>query len=298
MFKLIIIGTIAAFAAATHPVNEEMVAHIKAKTSYWQPHETETNPLKNLTKEELLARCGTYIVPSNKEYNGSPVLKDLPTNFDSRQKWGKFIHAIRDQQSCGSCWAFAATESFSDRFAIASSGAVDVVLSPEDMVSCDGNDYGCNGGYMDMAWEYLDQSGVVTDGCFPYAAGSGNAPACVSKCLDSESFKKYKCVDGSIRNPQTVEQIQSEIVAHGPVEAAFTVYSDFFNYQSGVYVPTSTDVAGGHAIKILGYGVENGLNYWLCANSWGPSWGMQGFFKIKQGECGIEQQVFTCDPKL
>jgi cathepsin B len=298
MFKLIVIGTIAAFAAATHPVSEEMVAHIKAKTSLWQPAETDANPFANMTHEQLLARCGTFIVPSNKEYNGSPVLKDLPENFDSRQQWGKLIHPIRDQQQCGSCWAFAATESFSDRFAINSSGAVNVVLSPEDMVSCDPNDYGCNGGYMDMAWEYLDQTGVVTDGCFPYQAGQGVAPSCVTKCQDSESFKKYKCIDGTIRNPQSVDQIKSEIFAHGPVEAAFTVYEDFFNYKSGVYHHVSGGVAGGHAIKILGFGVENNTPYWLCANSWGTGWGIDGFFKIQQGDCGIEQQVFTCDPKL
>lgn len=297
MFKLVVLGTIAAFAAATHPISEEMVAHIKSKTSLWQPHETTTNPFKDLTKEQLLAKCGTYIVPSNKQYPGSPV-REVPQNFDSRTQWPNAIHAIRDQQQCGACWAFGATESFSDRIAINSDGKVNVVLSPEDLVSCDTTDYGCNGGYMDMAWEYLDQHGAVTDGCFPYQAGSGNAPACITSCQDSEQFKKYKCIDGSIRNPQSAAQIQSEIVSHGPVEGAFTVYTDFFNYQSGIYSPTTSDVAGGHAIKILGFGNENGTDYWLCANSWGPSWGMQGFFKIKAGTCGIEDQVFTCDPKL
>jgi cathepsin B len=206
MFKLIVIGTIAAFASATHPVSEEMVAHIKSKTSLWQPHDTESNPFKDLTKEQLFARCGTYIVPSNKQYPGSPVV-NVPKDFDSRTKWGKFVHPIRDQQQCGSCWAFGATESFSDRFAIASNGKVDVVLSPEDMVSCDTNDYGCNGGYMDMAWEYLDQTGVVSDSCLPYKAGSGSAPACGSKCEDSEAFTKYKCVDGTIRHPASADQI-------------------------------------------------------------------------------------------
>jgi len=297
MFKLVIIGTIAAMAAATHPINEEMVAHIKAKTSLWQPHETTTNPFSDLTKEQLLAKCGTYIVPSNKQYPGSPLIS-TPDNFDARQQWGTKIHAIRDQQQCGACWAFGATESLSDRFTIASNGSVDVVFSPEDLVSCDTNDYGCNGGYMDMAWEFLDQHGVVADSCFPYSAGSGFAPACASKCADGSAEKKYSCVHGSVRQSQGVEQIKSEIVAHGPVEGAFTVYTDFFNYRSGVYTPTTSDVAGGHAIKILGYGVENGTPYWLCANSWGPSWGMQGFFKIKQGECGIEDQVFSCDPQL
>lgn len=294
MYKLVIIGTVAAMAAATHPINEDMVAHIKAKTSLWQPHETETNPFNNLTKEELLAKCGTYIVPSNKQYPDS-VVTAVPDNFDSREQWGLKIHPIRDQQQCGSCWAFGATEAFSDRFAI---NGKDVILSPEDLVSCDQNDYGCNGGYMDMAWEYLADHGAVTDSCFPYTAGSGRAPACASTCKNGEPFTKYKCAPNSIRQSRSVATIKSEIVNHGPVEGAFTVYTDFFNYQSGIYSPTTSDVAGGHAIKILGYGVDNGTPYWLCANSWGPSWGMKGFFKIKQGTCGIEDQVFSCDPQL
>lgn len=244
-----------------------------------------------------MAKCGTYIVPSNKQYPGSAVIS-VPADFDSRTQWGTKVHPIRDQQSCGSCWAFGATEAFSDRIAIASQGKVDVVLSPEDLVSCDTNDYGCNGGYMDMAWEYLGDHGAVADSCFPYTAGSGNAPGCASTCTDGAAFKKYTCAAGSIRQSQGVEQIKSEIVANGPVEGAFTVYSDFFNYQSGVYTPTSTDVAGGHAIKVLGYGTENGTPYWLAANSWGPSWGMSGFFKIAQGTCGIEDQIFSCTPDL
>lgn len=297
MFKLVVVGLVMAVISATHPISEEMVKSIRAKTSLWQPHETETNPFANFTKEQLTARCGTYIVPPNKQYPGSKVVS-VPSDFDARTQWGKEIHAIRDQQQCGSCWAFGATEAFSDRYAIASGDKIDVVLSPEELVSCDTNDYGCNGGYMDMAWEFLAETGAVTDSCFPYTAGSGQAPACATSCADGAPMKRFKCTNGSVRQSVGVEQIKSEIFSHGPVEGAFTVYNDFFNYQSGVYVPTSTDVAGGHAIKILGWGTENGTPYWLCANSWGPSWGMSGFFKIKQGVCGIEDQVFSCDPQL
>ena len=151
---------------------------------------------------------------------------------------------------------------------------------------------------MDMAWEYLADHGVVTDSCFPYTAGSGYAPACASKCVDGSAFTKYKCKPNSIRQSKGVDQIKSEIYNHGPVEGAFTVYTDFFNYKEGVYKHTVDDVAGGHAIKILGFGNEKGTDYWLCANSWGSSWGMSGFFKIAHGDSGIEDQVFSCDPQL
>jgi len=82
-------------------------------------------------------------------------------------------------------------------------------------------------------------------------------------------------------------------MTNGPVEAAFTVYADFPTYKSGVYHHVTGSALGGHAIKILGWGVENGTAYWTVANSWNEDWGNKGFFKIKRGtdECGIEGQV-------
>ena len=117
---------------------------------------------------------------------------EIPESFNTYEKWPQFCHPIRNQERCGSCWAFAASEVLSDRFAIASNGAVNKVLSPEDMVSCDSGDMGCGGGYLDHAWQYLCETGVVTDSCFPYGAGGGRAPACVSKCVDGEPYTKYK----------------------------------------------------------------------------------------------------------
>ena len=89
-------------------------------------------------------------------------------------------------------------------------------------------------------------------------------------------------------------------MTHGPVEAAFDVYEDFPTYKSGVYTHTTGSFLGGHAIKILGWGVENGTPYWLVANSWNEDWGDKGFFKIARGsdECGIEDGVVAGLPKL
>lgn len=99
-------------------------------------------------------------------------------------------------------------------------------------------------------------------------------------------------------HPTSVDAIKTELYNNGPMEGAFTVYEDFFSYKSGVYHHVSGGVAGGHAIKVIGYGVENNEAYWLCANSWGTSWGMSGFFKIKQGDSGINQQMYACTPSI
>jgi len=79
----------------------------------------------------------------------------------------------------------------------------------------------------------------------------------------------------------------------GPLEVAFTVYSDFENYAGGIYQHKSGGMAGGHAVKMVGWGVENGVKYWKIANSWNPYWGEKGYFRIIRGqdEGGIESQA-------
>merc|ERR1712048_1475939 len=86
--------------------------------------------------------------------------------------------------------------------------------------------------------------------------------------------------------------------AGGPMEVAFTVYSDFENYASGIYHHVTCGMAGGHAVKLVGWGVEDGNKYWKVANSWNPYWAEKGYFRIKRGnnECGIEDQAIGSSP--
>merc|ERR1712193_507601 len=96
---------------------------------------------------------------------------------------------------------------------------------------------------------------------------------------------------GQVTTYDSAEAIQTAIMTGGPVEAAFTVYSDFENYAGGVYSHKSGSVAGGHAIRIVGWGVDSGTKYWKVANSWNPYWGEKGYFRIKEGEGGIDDMV-------
>ncbi len=157
MFKLTIVGTVVAFASAhytaskAHPIRHELVAEIQSKAT-WEAHTVETNPLAGKTREDLLALVSTYM-PEPKaasEFDMEPSTA-LPTNFDPRTDatWKACVHPIRDQAQCGSCWAFGSSEALSDRFCKAGK---DVVLSPQDLVSCDYNNYGCDGGYLNLAW--------------------------------------------------------------------------------------------------------------------------------------------------
>jgi len=89
------------------------------------------------------------------------------------------------------------------------------------------------------------------------------------------------------------DNIIAELSTRGPCEASFAVYEDFVVYTSGVYHHVSGGLLGYHAVKLLGYGVDNGSKYWLLTNSWNENWGEKGFFRMLRGgnECGIEDEV-------
>ena len=299
MFKLAVVGTVADVAAASnHPVNQEVVDHIKKHADTWVPLELHENPLANLSVGEIFGLLGSKIGGSaeNSNYKSPEINADIPVAYDARSTG--CVHAIRDQGQCGSCWAFAATEALSDRICIASKGKTNVILSPEYMISCDNGNMGCQGGYLNKAWDFLESTGAVEDSCFTYRGVEGDCPA--GTCPDGGNFRQYKCQKGSTVNAKNAKAIQSAILAGGPMETGFQVYKDFFNYKSGIYKKTSPfwDYAGGHAVKIVGWGNENGTNYWICANSWSEKWGENGFFKIAFGQVGIDSDVYACTPEL
>lgn len=178
-------------------------------------------------------------------------------------------------------------------------------LSTEDMLSCCilQCGMGCNGGFPTGAWRFFKMHGLTTEAKYPYAfppcehhINSTHYTPCgpskpTPKC-DRTAEKGLRYHGKSVYSVSAAE-IQKEILLNGPVEAAFTVYQDFLTYKSGVYQHASGPELGGHAIKIMGWGVEGGVKYWLVANSWNEDWGDGGTFKILRGvnHCGIESGV-------
>lgn len=151
VFKLAVIGTASAMVAA-HPVSQEMVDSIRQSNALWQPQEVADNQFASYTEAQIKGLLGTVLSHSTDIPRYEAENLTAPASFDSRTQWPGCVHAIRDQAQCGSCWAFAASEALSDRFCIASGGKTNVVLSPQDMVSCDKSNYACNGGYLNLAW--------------------------------------------------------------------------------------------------------------------------------------------------
>jgi len=86
----------------------------------------------------------------------------------------------------------------------------------------------------------------------------------------------------------------NQIQTYGPVATVYALYGDFYNYKSGIYAHVSGASKGNHVVKLVGWGNSNGVNYWIAANSWGSSWGEQGYFRIKFGEVSIDDTVYAC----
>lgn len=331
----ILVGAGAEVASATSPaITAELVNEINSKQSSWTAHLSPR--FANATVEDVRMLCGTVMrgephyaedLPE-KDVEVSAMLDSIPESFDVRSHWPQCASVsghIRDQSSCGSCWAFGSTEAFNDRLCIATGETT--LLSPEDTVSNCGFfqcfSMGCNGGQPSMAWRWFKTHGVVTGGdfdaigkgdtCAPYSLApcahhvEGSSypdcpkneyptPSLGSKCSEGKYGKSYaddKIKATSSYSLRSVTDIQQDMMKYGSVTGAFTVYADFPTYKSGVYHHTSGSALGGHAIKMMGWGTENGEDYWLVANSWNEGWGDHGTFKIKRGsnECGIEGQV-------
>lgn len=275
-------------------------------------------------------RCEVRDVDDN-DY-GIENLPDNFDSEENWPNCGKLIGDIRDQSNCGCCWAFAGAEAASDRMCIATNGTMDFPLSAQTTCFCASYN-GCGGGQVTTPWSFIKRSGVPSGGqvkgtgpfgtgmcsdftlphCHhhgpqgndPYPAEgqpgcpSESSPMCPRRCLSTataphDNFKNDEVkFDGRVSSYRTETAIMNAIMNNGPLECAFTVYEDFANYVSGIYRHVSGSYEGGHAVKMVGWGVENGEKYWKIANSWNPYWGEKGYFRIRRGddECGIESQV-------
>jgi cathepsin B len=255
----------------------------------------------------------------------------IPESFDARSKWpecGEYIGHALDQSNCGSCWSFSTTTALEDRLCIHTSGKYQTHLSPLDTLSCCNEEngcesFGCNGGDPASAWEWFVSEGVVTGGeygddstCKPYAfpkcahhvnapdlqpCNSGKeyeTPSCLRECTnkaykqESYSHDKHKSVE-AYTVPNHEEAIKREIMTNGPVSAAFMVYEDFLTYKGGIYHHITGNSVGGHAVKLIGWGKDEttGTKYWLLVNSWNPSWGEGGLFRMGIHEGGIMDEI-------
>eukprot|EP00703_Trepomonas_sp_PC1_P001886 JAP94720.1 Cathepsin B [Trepomonas sp. PC1] len=251
----------------------------------WTPGIPEQ--FKDMSLEEFkmkLIPMDLKYVNSVKPTTPKPVRADLPTAFDSRVEWPECANPVpRDQQQCGSCWAFSAVGEFSDRRCTYGIDKKRVQYSEEYAVACDTKDKGCMGGSVLFVHQFLKKTGVPTAECVSYKSGDGKEKPCPTKCDDGSELKLVKAKGFRLMEVD-IEKYMEEIMEHGPIQGQFFVFEDFKLYTGGIYKHVEGEFLGGHAITHVGWGEENGVKYWIIRNSWGPSWGENGYFRMIRGE--------------
>ncbi|KAG6423635.1 hypothetical protein SASPL_114037 [Salvia splendens] len=257
-----------------------------------KPYKLAVNRFADLTNAEFHNSRNGYRGGSKASVS-SPFryvnVSAAPASIDWRKKGA--VTPVKDQGQCGCCWAFsavAATEGINQ----INTGKL-VSLSEQQLVDCDtSEDQGCNGGLMDDAFQYIIKNkGLTTESNYPYKGVDGT---CNSKKESSDAAK----ITGYEDVPSNSESALLKAVVNQPVSVAIDASgSDFQFYSSGVFTgECGTELD--HGVTAVGYGVaSDGTKYWIVKNSWGTSWGEDGYIRMQrdvgaaEGLCGIAMEA-------
>lgn len=214
-------------------------------------------------------------------------IEGLPSTFDWRNNGGDWTTPIRDQRSCGSCWAFASTgvfESYQER----RYGNPDLNpdYSEQYLVSCNQDGWSCSGGWISFPY-FINTAGktggvgTVSETDYPYISSTGTCKSLSGYTRYTAPSGAYWGYVGSSSGIPSVDQIKNALYTHGPLYSGLSADSNFQNYVKGVFSGSSTNV--NHGVVIVGWGSDGGGTYWICKNSWGTGWGEYGWFRIYAG---------------
>ncbi|XP_015787203.1 cathepsin L1 [Tetranychus urticae] len=237
-------------------------------------------------KEKILQTRSSSPVNSPYLHNKKAFqLDELPKSVDWRAKG--LVTPVKDQGACGSCWAFASVAGIEGAWAKAKGKLVS--LSEQQILDCatKGN-YGCRGGFIDNALDYvIEEGGIDTEASYPYEA------------LQGQCWFTFTDVGAKISNfvgiPQNDEDALVSAVALNPVSIGIDAEDDFVAYESGIFTTstcTTTDI--NHGVTVVGYDSQNSTDYYIIKNSWGTSWGENGYIRMARGKnlCGVANMAY------
>jgi len=241
------------------------------------------NKYGDLTNAEFVAQKNGYNYIHREHMRGLNVVEldtvGLPASVDWRTQ--NVLVGIKDQGQCGSCWAFSATGAVEAAHAIENSAAP-ISLSEQQLVDCStsfGNQ-GCNGGLMDQAFEYIEQTAQCYEADYPYTATDGT---CQTTCTRQVKITGFTDV-----TPNDENQLAAA-VAQQPVSVAVEADGADWQFYSGGIISDACGTNLDHGVIAVGYGTDGSTPYWIVRNSWGASWGEAGYVRLQRGtnECGI-----------
>ncbi len=201
---------------------------------------------------------------------------------------GNYVTPIEDQGNCGSCVAFGTVAAIESAKRLgAKNPNLPADESEADLFYCHGGinpGPTCETGWnVGAALNVCQKVGIVNATCFPYTAGDQPCKKCANW------RQRLTKITGSVQLTATAAMKQW-LDNNGPLITCFSVYADFYNYRNGVYHHVASALEGGHCVCVVGYNNPGG--YWICKNSWSAAWGMQGFFNIAYGQCGINAAMW------
>ncbi len=269
---------------------------IQKNNANWMAGETSISEKSDTDFRKL---TGAFIPEANlpdflpKKFTQSA--KNLPQRFDWRNFNGNWITPVKDQASCGSCWAFAPLAVIESIIRIRHQQADSVIdLSEQFLISYSEGD--CQGYYADKALDFIQESGVPDETCFPYQNSDQISMDAV--CSDWEQRLVRISTWSFLTTHVTNDTLIKLALLENPVLTYMTIYSDFKAYKSGVYKHLYGNRIGGHDVVIVGWDdnpPEGGSGCWIVKNSWGNGWGEDGFFRIHYGDCQIGTYTIDVD---
>ena len=243
------------------------------------------NKFSDLTFEEFKRFYLSSTVLDNRgNHPAHPDPIEKGKQVDWREK--NVITRVKDQQSCGSCWAFSSTGALEALFAI-TSGQDPVELSEQELVDCSteqGNE-GCNGGLQSYAYDYVLVNQLGTEEDYPYTAEDGDC--------NPDKDKTRFAMDSYTVIPKFDVSVLIKGINTQPLPVAIEVQDDFMDYTSGIYVNDNADCGDelNHGVLAVGYDTKDKTPFFIIKNSWGESWGETGYIRVAigkgRGTCGI-----------
>lgn len=258
--------------------------YIKESNKKNHQYKLGQNHLMHLTATEYKSLLTAHKVNEPK-YASKKIhtFSSVPESIDWRSKG--IVSPVKNQANCGSCWAFSAIAAQESHWAKEKNELIS--LSEQNLIDCSNSNYGCSGGWPYQAYDDVIESQegkfmLSTD--YPYVAYSG---ACRFKKESAvTSISKYYQVDLGNEN-----DLKASVANYGVVSVCIDASDiDFQMYESGIFdIDTCSIFSLDHAVACVGYGTENGIDYWIVRNSWGTDWGEEGYIRMVRGKnmCGI-----------